>query len=67
MKKKEMQRELELLRKQLRENQKLLRWAAVKFEDLMALQDEHEALKAQLATIKPNQACNERTGFKYWN
>jgi hypothetical protein len=67
MTKQEMQRELRLLRKQLRENQTLLRWAMVRCEDMMALRDQHEALKQELARVKDNGVCNQGTRFKYWN
>jgi predicted nucleic acid-binding Zn-ribbon protein len=50
--KREMQREIDRLRKQLKENEDLMRKAAAKAEEMMALQDQYEALQAELLQLK---------------
>jgi len=47
-----MQREIDRLRKQLKENEDLMRKAAAKAEEMMALQDQYEALQAELLQLK---------------
>jgi len=50
--KREMQREIDRLRKQLKENEDLMRKAAAKAEEMMAPQDQYEALQAELLQLK---------------
>lgn len=62
--KQEMQQELKQLRKRLRENEELMHAAAVKAEDMMALKDQYDALKEELAELKRKHPNNYSIRFK---
>ena len=48
----ELQEGLERLRSLLKHNSELMRQAALRFEDAMAIQNQYEALKAELEWIR---------------
>ena len=58
--KQELQQELEKLRKELAENRELMRQAAIKAEEMIALREQCEALKRELDQFTRGRRKSDR-------